>query len=83
MRVKKKEFHSGKLLYGTTNSLQFIHLGIENEEHNQELSIINITVNIREMDDVLMKDVGNKIAESNKYLYICQLHKYHYHKGGH
>lgn len=28
----------------------------------------DVTINIRELDDVLMKDVGKKIAESGKYI---------------
>ena len=32
----------------------------------------DVTINIRELDDVLMKDVGNKIAESGKYVFgLC------------
>ena len=27
----------------------------------------DVTINIRELDDVLMKDVGNKISQSGKY----------------
>ena len=27
---------------------------------------VDIVINIRELDDVLMKDVGNKIADSGK-----------------
>ena len=27
----------------------------------------DLVITIREMDDVLMKDVGNKITDSNKY----------------
>ena len=38
----------------------------ESSETNDEIS--DATINIRELDDVLMKDVGNKIAESGKYV---------------
>ncbi|XP_003384105.1 PREDICTED: putative IQ motif and ankyrin repeat domain-containing protein [Amphimedon queenslandica] len=37
------------------------------DEEDDENTPVDVTVNIREMDDVLMKDVGNKIAESNKW----------------
>ena len=30
----------------------------------------DVTVNIQELDDVLMKDVGNKIADSGKYVLL-------------
>ena len=29
---------------------------------------VDVTINIRELDDVLIKDVGNKILESGKWV---------------
>ncbi len=36
------------------------------EDEDEEEDKANIVINIRELDDVLMKDVGNKIAFSDK-----------------
>ena len=33
---------------------------------------MDIVINIRELDDVLMKDVGNRIVQSGRY--VCRLH---------
>lgn len=38
----------------------------ESSESSDEYS--DVTINIRELDDVLMKDVGNRIAQSGKYV---------------
>lgn len=68
MRMKRKEFKSGKLHYDSDAKNVSIILDIDDEE-DDENTPVDVTVNIREMDDVLMKDVGNKIAESNKYIH--------------
>lgn len=66
--MKRKEFKSGKLHYDSDAKNVSIILDIDDEE-DDENTPVDVTVNIREMDDVLMKDVGNKIAESNKYIH--------------
>lgn len=38
----------------------------KHEDSSDDFS--DVTINIRELDDVLMKDVGNKIADSGKYV---------------
>lgn len=35
-------------------------------EEEEEDAKVDVIVNVRELDEVLMKDVGNKIAESGK-----------------
>lgn len=32
---------------------------------------VDVVINIRELDDVILKDVGNKIASSNKWVSNC------------
>ena len=39
---------------------------IDKVDDGEEDEQVNVTINIRELDDVLMKDVGNIILESGK-----------------
>lgn len=43
-----------------------VYIDDEHEGSDPDEITADIIVNIREMDDVLMKDVGNKIADSDK-----------------
>ena len=36
------------------------------EEEEEEDKKVNVVINIRELDDVLIKDVGNNISSSGK-----------------
>ena len=38
----------------------------------------NVVINIRELDDVLMKDVGLKIAQSGRYTHMHTHHSHIY-----
>ena len=40
----------------------------KHEDSSDDFS--DVTIDIRELDDVLMKDVGNKIADSGKYVIV-------------
>lgn len=47
---------------------------LELNNDDQDEITADVVVNIREMDDVLIRDVGNKITESNKLarcIYVC------------
>lgn len=41
----------------------YVDLDLEDLEEEVKADVV---INIRELDDVLMKDVGDKIAQSNK-----------------
>ena len=50
------------------------HIFINYEDGEESIDdFSDVTINIRELDDVLMKDVGNKIADSGKYANQCVL----------
>ena len=40
---------------------------VTTDEEEEEAEKADTIINIKELDDVLMKDVGNKIAASGKY----------------
>lgn len=42
-----------------------VHIDLDLEDLEEEVKA-DVVINIRELDDVLMKDVGDKIAQSNK-----------------
>lgn len=49
-----------------TNEVTFTDVKMDDDNDDKSA---DVSINIRELDDVLMKDVGNKISDSGRYMY--------------
>ena len=66
--MKRREFQDG-MCKGVSSAVSLVMcvvpaVGTEEDAEDEEKA--DVIINIKELDDVLIKDVGNHIASSNK-----------------
>ena len=67
LRMKKKEFQDGiQLWLVLPKNVSYVLSLVVDDEGKEDEEKADVIINIKELDDVLIKDVGNHISSSGK-----------------